>query len=305
MSSTYGGNPAWRMIEGMPKKPPPPTYVEHLLSELADIEDAYAAVLDSSQVRRREISSSVIVMYPWGWVSSTPDTEAHRMDLLRQVRDWAPRFRLLFPHPTPSVQRRMDDSIGLLEDWLLREGRVKHAAPRDIPAAATRLREAVTVLRELVELLPEDDWRVRVVVDTNTLMDDPDVTIYQDTVGTRYMVHLLPVVLRELDDLKRSGTRPERREAAQKADRRLKAMRDNGDVRKGARVAGDVYAVFEHIEPRSDGLPSWLDLDVPDDRFIASTLLLQSRHPGAKLYTATNDINLQTKLAAVGLPYIE
>ncbi|MDX3232502.1 PIN domain-containing protein [Streptomyces sp. ME19-01-6] len=170
----------------------------------------------------------------------------------------------------------------------------------------TRLREAAASLRELVELLPEDDWYVRVVVDTNTLMDDPDVTVYQDVVDSpRYMVHLLPVVLREIDDLKRSHNRPERREAARKADRRLKAMRDNGDVRKGARVAGDVYAVFEHIEPRSDGLPTWLDLDVPDDRFIASALLLQSRHPGSKLYAATSDINLQTKLAAVGLPYIE
>ncbi|MEU3342554.1 hypothetical protein [Streptomyces sp. NPDC006668] len=54
-----------------------------------------------------------------------------------------------------------------------------------------------------------------------------------------------------------------------------------------------------------DGLPTWLDLDVPDDRFIASTLLLQSAHPGSKLDAATSDINLQTKLAAVGLPHVE
>ncbi|WP_333745975.1 PIN domain-containing protein [Streptomyces sp. IBSBF 2950] len=291
----------------MPKKPPPPTYVEHLLSELADTEASYAAVLESSQVRARQMSGGglQIMGHPWAWEPSTPDTEARRMELLRQVRDWAPRFRLLFPHPTPAVERRMGDAIGLLEDWLVRDGRVKHRAPRDIPGALTRLSEAAAALRELVELLPEDDWRVRVVVDTNTLMDDPDVAIYKDIIGPRYMVHLLPVVLREVDDLKRSGTLPERREAAKKADRRLKAMRDNGDVLKGARVAGDVYAVFEHIEPRSEGLPTWLDLDVPDDRFIASALLLQSRHPGSKVYAATGDINLQTKLAAVGLPHIE
>jgi predicted ribonuclease YlaK len=50
---------------------------------------------------------------------------------------------------------------------------------------------------------------------------------------------------------------------------------------------------------------AWLDLEVPDDRFVASTLLLQSRHPGSAVYVATRDINLQTKLAAVGLPFIE
>ncbi|GHE56261.1 hypothetical protein GCM10018785_26940 [Streptomyces longispororuber] len=292
----------------MPKKPQPPTYVDHLLSELADIETYYAAVLESSAVRARQMSSGGITVlgHPWAWESSTPDIETRRMKLLRQVRDWAPRFRLLFPHPTPTVQRSMDDAIGLLEDWLVRDGRVKHRAPRDITGAVTRLEEAAAALRGLVALLPTDDWRVRVVVDTNTLMDDPDVTVYQETLGsTRYMVHLLPVVLREIDDLKRSHSRPERREAAKKADRRLKAMRDNGDVLRGARVAGDIYAVFEHIEPRADGLPTWLDLHVPDDRFIASTLLLQSAHPGSKLYVATSDINLQTKLAAVGLPYVE
>ncbi|WP_428986534.1 LysR substrate-binding domain-containing protein [Streptomyces camelliae] len=38
-------------------------------------------------------------------------------------------------------------------------------------------------------------------------------------------------------------------------------------------------AYFEYIEPESDALPDWPDLDVPGDRFIAWTLLLQSRHP--------------------------
>ena len=90
-----------------------------------------------------------------------------------------------------------------------------------------------------------------------------------------------------------------------RADKRLKGLRDNGDVRTGARVAGDVFAVFEHKEPRSDGLPEWLELDVPDDRLVASALLLQSAHPGSRVVVATGDMNLQNKLAAVGLPFIQ
>lgn len=98
---------------------------------------------------------------------------------------------------------------------------------------------------------------------------------------------------------------PELREAARRADRRLKGLRDNGDVTAGAKVAGDVWVRFEHTEPRSEGLPSWLDLHVPDDRFVASTLLLQSDHPGSALVVVTSDLNLQTKLAAVSLPFLE
>jgi hypothetical protein len=56
---------------------------------------------------------------------------------------------------------------------------------------------------------------------------------------------------------------------------------------------------------RADGPPSRLDLDVPDDRFVASTLVLQSSHPGSALVVVTSDLNLQTKLSAVGLPHLE
>lgn len=119
------------------------------------------------------------------------------------------------------------------------------------------------------------------------------------------MTQLLPVVLRENHDHKRAGRSEALRDAAKRADRRLKGLRTNGDVTQGVRVAGDVHAVFEYIEPTSDALPDWLGLTVPDDRFVASTLLLQSWHPGSAWYVATNDINLQTKLAAVALPFIE
>lgn len=88
------------------------------------------------------------------------------------------------------------------------------------------------------------------------------------------MVHLLPVVLRELDDLKRAGRTEDLRESARRADRRLKGLRSNGNVQAGVRVSGEVHAVFEHIEPRNNKLPSWLDLTVPDDRFVASSMLL-------------------------------
>ncbi|WRZ95620.1 hypothetical protein OHB54_45450 [Streptomyces sp. NBC_01007] len=51
------------------------------------------------------------------------------------------------------------------------------------------------------------------------------------------MAHLLPVMLRELADHKRAGPSCRRRSC-------------------GLRI----------IEPKSDALPDWLDLDVPDDR---------------------------------------
>ncbi|GGR46434.1 PIN domain-containing protein [Streptomyces netropsis] len=286
----------------------PPTYLDRLLADLDLIEADFLAILADSQIRNVDPNrrSSGIVHFgaaKWGWVPSSPELEARRMELLGRVREWEPLFRLLFPHPTPEVVKRLDGSLALLRRWLERPRDT--TVPASIDKALDKIRAAGATLRKLGELLPDDTWAVRVAVDTTMLIDDPDVAIYTPLLGKRYMVHLLPVVLRELDDHKLAGRNPDIRDAAKKADRRLKGLRTNGDVLRGVRVAGDVHAIFEHIEPKGDGLPNWLDLDVPDDRFVASALLLQSRHPGSAVYVATTDINLQTKLAAVGLPFIE
>lgn len=119
------------------------------------------------------------------------------------------------------------------------------------------------------------------------------------------MVHLLPIVLGELDDLKRGGRSDIVRSGAQRAITRIKGLRNNGNILDGVRVEGQIVAKFEHVEPRGADLPDWLDLTVPDDRLVASALLLQSQQPGSAFYVATSDINLQTKLHAVGLPFVE
>lgn len=277
--------------------------------ELDSIHEQYRLLLGASGIKNtgpnRRHSGIVVFGHPsWGWEASDTTLEAARMKLLGQLRDWMPRWRLLFSHPTPTVAERLDDGLGHLERWLTREPG-DHSVPPGIPQALAKLASTVDDLRTLAELLPSDEHPVRLVVDTNVLIDNPNLSIYIDQLGARYRVHLLPVVLRELDGLKRSGRTPELREAAKRADRRLKGLRDRGDVRAGVRVVGDVTAVFEYIEPKADDLPSWLDLDVPDDRCVASSLLLQSAHPGSMLYVATGDLNLQNKLGAVGLPFIE
>jgi hypothetical protein len=282
----------------------PVAYADALLGELAELEGAYLRVLRASAIDHYEAVPGVIGLPPWGWAPSDPPLQAARMALLAQVSDLRPRFELLFRHPTPEVAQRHTDAFELLEGWLVRPGGV-WSVPGSIDAAVERLHATVQVLRDARGLLPADDIAVRVVADTNALIDCPDLTVYAAQLGPRYRVHLLPVVLGELDDLKRSGRTPELRDAARTAVRRLKGLRTGGDVRTGVRVAGHITAVFEHVEPRDDQLPGWLDLTVPDDRLAAATLLLQSAHPGSTVFVATGDLNLQTKLAALRLPFVE
>lgn len=291
------------------RRPPPSTYLERLRAELAELHRRYDKVLDTSAIHNVDPNrhSSGIFHFgavKWDWAPSDAEHEGDRMALLGPLRAWIVRFRLLFPHPVPSVAGRIEANLGLLERWLVRGGK-DHGVPTTVDAARAQVDQAVAELGRLLDLLPSDPHAVRLVVDTNTLIDNPDLTVFVPELGPAYMAHVQPVVLRELDDLKRPGRSSELREAAKRADRRLKNLRDNGDVQTGVRVAGEVYAVFDHREPARDGLPGWLDFDVPDDRLVAAVLRLQSDHPGSALYVATGDLNLQTKLAAVGLPFVE
>lgn len=287
----------------------PPTYIDNLLIELERIEEDFVTLLEASTIRyvnpnRPGGGIVFIAAADWGWGPSDAGQNASRMELLKRIRDWQPRFDLLFPHPTPEIAKRHGQAFKLFDRWLVRS-RDDYSIPADVPAAIQKLRDACGSLRDARDLVPADSFAQRLVVDTNALLDQHDLSSYVPRLGPRYMVHVLPVVLREIDELKRAGRIETVRDAAKGADRRLKSLRDNGDVLTGARVSGDVWAIFEHIEPKSDRLPSWLDLTVPDDRFLASTLLLQSAHPGSALSVATSDLNLQTKLAAIGIPFVE
>jgi hypothetical protein len=297
------------------QKPAPRTYIDRVLQQLALLESDYLAILERSQIRNTPLHDRIRPSWAgryrmdWdlpdnSWDPGPPELEALRLSLLVRLREWAPRYRLLFPEPTSRVSKTLDQGLALMERWLVRDGQ-DPSIPGKVSEAIAVLRGCVAQLRELALLLPADPWPVRLVIDTNALIDNPDVAVYTGQLGPRYLVHLLPVVLRELDDLKRAGRVETLREAAKKAERHLKGMRTNGDVTAGVRVAGDVHAIFESREPRSTALPGWLDLTVPDDRFVASALLLQSRHPGSVVYVATSDINMQTKLAAVAMPFIE
>lgn len=285
------------------------SYIDGLLAELDRIEQRYVEVIERSETYYDNPNQPGGVLFigaaDYYWKPSSPDVESARMALLAEVRNWEVRFGLLLPHPTPQVAKRHKLAFAHLVRWLARNKGNDHSLRRTTAEMIPALHKTFTTLRDARQLLPVDDYAVRLVIDTNALIDNPDVAAYTTDVGSRYMVHIPPIVLRELDDLKRAGRTPELREAAARASRRLKGHRLNGDILTGVRVAGDVSIVFEHSEPQGDGLPSWLDLDVPDDRVVASALLLQSRHPGSRMTVVTSDISLQTRLSAAGLPFIE
>lgn len=121
---------------------PPPTYLDRLRAELDGLHGRYRDVLDRSAIRNvdpnRGTSGGVVfVGYArWGWAPSDPEHERDRMALLGAVRSWDVRFRLLFPDPVPTVEKRMETNLGLLQRWLVRTNGAHGVPSTSMPPAA-------------------------------------------------------------------------------------------------------------------------------------------------------------------------
>lgn len=145
------------------------------------------------------------------------------------------------------------------------------------------------------------DEAVVVMPDTSALIDFPSLDDYH--VGFPSVRLLLgPTVLGELDDLKRRrDKRDEVRNNAQEVIRRMATLGDQGDLLQGVAITDRIILMTLAPEPRADGLPSWLDLSVPDDRFIASALEMFWEHSKARILTVSGDFNVVNKARAAGL----
>ncbi len=56
------------------------------------------------------------------------------------------------------------------------------------------------------------------------------------------------------------------------------------------------------ITSKRSSVPDWLDLDVPDDCFIASALEVRREHPKARIVVLSGDFNVLTKARQARLP---
>jgi hypothetical protein len=146
-----------------------------------------------------------------------------------------------------------------------------------------------------------------VVPDTSALLQNPEIQSYSSITGSprTTVVHVLPVVLRELDDLKDRGRTPELRGKAQAVMRRFKGLRDKGSLADGVAVTRNVTVLAEHRDVEPHSILEWLRAEVNDDWLISGALDIQKRHPEDVVVLVTPDLGLQTKADVARLPYAE
>lgn len=287
-------------------------YLERLRSELAEVRDDMDGLIGRSTIRNVDPNtddSPVVILgaADWGWAPSDADITAAQMRLSARYSSWFDRFKLLFPHPTPDVAAKIDDVDKFVRRWTARPDGWDHSVPSTIELARQRAATEFTTFDQLLEIAAKSGTdTLRLVPDTNALIRNPDLASYARAVPSpMFVVHLVPTVLCELDDLKDRGKTQELRDRAQAVVRRLKGLRDKGNLAAGVKLTKTITVQTEAREVDVRGVLDWLDPAVPDDRLLAASLRLQSDHPSGSVVLVTSDLNLQNKADAVGMPYVE
>ena len=201
-----------------------------------------------------------------------------------------------------------------------------------IDDARRAVNEYITLCLQTVSAAYDQlDGQVLVVPDTNVLIDFPELGRYHLRLPMTTVV-FTPTVIKELEDHKRRLPKNakdlqdvSRWMNAKAVIRTLKQCGDVGNILRGVRLTDRVSVmalasepkrenlpVYDGIsialpttlppEPKRMGFPDWLDLDVPDDRFIASALEVRREHPKAKILVLSGDFNVLTKARQAQVP---
>lgn len=133
------------------------------------------------------------------------------------------------------------------------------------------------------------------VVDTNALLNDPDV-LYSFS-GSEVVVPA--VVLKELDSLKRRRADRRVRYHGRKATRILFDVSQNGRLLDGVTLPNGSMLRVDATDDFPD-VPGDLDLQRTDDQILALAYTI-NRRPGVHTTLVTNDLNMLLRGEAIGL----
>jgi PIN domain len=217
------------------------SYCEELARDLDQIEEVMVELLDRSTIlnvdpNRGQSDVFFVGAAKWGWEKSDDAQTRLQMRGIEAYGRWFSRFRFLFRTPTPEVKGRLDNLDDFIRGWFER-GRTDHSIPSDMEAAKTLAHEQFDDLRGLLGVAcasGSSSSSVVAVPDTNALIDNPNLAAYGAVLSrSEFEVRLMPTVLGEIDDLKRSGRTELVRDGARRADRMLKGLRIEGTSAPG------------------------------------------------------------------------
>jgi hypothetical protein len=285
------------------------TRLETLRGLAEEAKEALAALMEVSEAVKtvdNDPSSGVVFipMHPWRWLDLAPE---HR-PLLGAAKEATDTLlsacKATLGVGGPEHLEEFEDLSDSLRRMYVRGS--NSAGPRsESPSKNNELAaEAIAGVLRLIDSLPSahEDGDLILVPDTNALIQDPELENWQ-TGPLPCTIVIVSQVQSELDRKKASDSK-----VAIKATSLIKRFKEysrRGDTLSGVPLAGTRR--FKEVPIRADmnHVPSWLDGTDPDDRILAATLELASKHLGSRVVLVTRDRGLQNKARSVQCPAVD
>jgi rRNA-processing protein FCF1 len=284
------------------------SFIERLKNKLQTIEDKMLKFLDESEIERlRDDPNSPIVFIgpPFYWKELKEIGKIMQMELKKLYSEWFEHFYLLLTNASNQTIEEAKETNSFITEWI--EHCSGWSTPSTIEEAKTKFKEGIKFFYDYLKILRNSrDNSLILIPDTNSLIDEPDITKYSCLVGTsQYTIILLPTVLEELDKLKIHHREPKFRNKIESIIRRIKGFRNQGELSKGVTINKSITVKAIAMEPDFNKTLKWLDYSNNDDKIIASALEVQKEYPSATVILLTSDINLQNKADMAELPTME
>jgi hypothetical protein len=284
------------------------TLVERLEQQLKTIEHQVTELLDASTIKRRyqdPFSEIVFIANDYYWDTADESQKRLQLNVLRTYLSWFEHFNLLFNDAPKRIQKQITGTHATVKKWIEKED--GWYVPSTIDEAKKTFHEQIQTYSQLLNLFKSsNDPDIILVPDTNALIKAPDVGSYGAAVEhEKYTVIILPTVLSELDKLKTTHRNEDFRGKVESVIRRLKGMRQQGNMHEGVIVNKVITVKMIAQEPDFNKTLSWLDPTNNDDRIVAATLEVQRGEPSSKVILISADINHQNKAEMANIPFIE
>jgi len=306
-------------------KTPEPRSAFESLKELADqLQNTINELFQYSELRR---DTQMATAY-YQWYETDPRAGKARGEALRFFRMFEDELHLILSWHDPTNDQMHSFRAHEVFTIIDRRGHTQLASVDD---ARRAVNEYLSYgLRSVTDVPDRLEGACLVVPDTSVLIDHPTLEEYHLGLP-KVIVVFTPIVIRELENHKRR--RPKRDDSddgllwknARTVVRRLKECGDVGDIRMGVPISDRVSVMAVAVEPqretiqtdpsgqgllapqayppvpKRERLPAWLDLNVSDDRIIASALEVRREHPKAGIVVLSGDFNMLNKARQAGL----
>ncbi|TVZ59713.1 PIN domain-containing protein [Flavobacteriaceae bacterium MAR_2010_105] len=275
------------------------SYIEKLKFQIDDISIIVDEMLDNSSVYYHDPNdnnSNILIIgasvHHWG-----KKDEKNQIKIRQEYGSFYANFELLLHKATPNILRKIKEAnstiINLIE---------QKRAPSFIESGKKWFRTQTNVFKDFLELLIQEESRIVILPDTNSLIQYPDPISYEKVANTKnFDFVILPTVLSELDKLKVSHRNEDFRKKVTSVIKRLKGYRKQGNVLKGVKVNETIIVKMIATEPNFEKTLNWLDPNNNDDRIIANALELQINRPSDYVIFVSSDINFQNKAELANL----